>query len=352
MRMFQLVILTAAFGLSGCNSLFFPSTFTPEQKRTVYSSVHDEIIHRSEQGEIHYAQGHYAAAVEDFEAVNFYEGRAVIPLNRIKRIAEKAEERSAYHYERGMKLRQSDKKQALIEFNRMIHCDPKYKDGKEQYEKLKQEKEIQLVLSALESDLDVKLKKNNQNLLALKSLNVAHDVLAQYDDSNPFVLKAEELIANQYKFQLNKATVLLENQKYDEALEKLEILEQIYPNESSLQRYVDQIHFKQEIQKRVKSAQNALDQKDYRVAMKNASKILEIDPNNKEGQNIFDAASKKYTQSIPQLIAKGISYYNRQEMENALAIFQLVLDIDANNTTSIVYIKKIKQQLHTIKSLK
>ena len=127
---------------------------------------------------------------------------------------------------------------------------------------------------------------------------------------------------------------------------------QIYPNESSLQRYIDQIHFKQEIQKRVKSAQNALDQKDYRVAMKNASKILEIDPNNKEGQNIFDAASKKYTQSIPQLIAKGISYYNRQEMENALAIFQLVLDIDANNTTSIVYIKKIKQQLHTIKSLK
>ncbi|HEX5330294.1 hypothetical protein [Sulfuricurvum sp.] len=352
MRAFQFILLLVAFTLSGCGGIFFPSTFTPEQKRTVYNSVHDEIIRRSEQGEIHYAQGYYAAAVEDFEAVNFYEGRAVIPLNRIKRIAEKAEERSAYYYERGMRFRESDKKQALIEFNRMIHCDPKYKDGKEQYEKLKKEKEIRVLLLSLEADLDTKLKKNIQNPLALKSLNLAHDVLAQYDDSNPLVLKAEEMIANQRKAQLGKAVALFENQKYDEALEKFGLLAQIYPNEPMVQRYIDQISLKQEGQKRVKSAQNALEQKDYRLAMKYATKVLEAEPNNKEGQLILDTATKKYAQSIPELISKGISYYNKQEMESALAIFQSVLDVDANNTTSIVYIKKIKQQLRTIKSLK
>ena len=352
MSVFQVVFLCTAFLLSGCNSIFFPSTFTPEQKRTVYSSVHDEIIRRAEQGELHYAQGYYAAAIEDFEAVNFYEGRAVIPLNRIKRIAEKAEERSTYYYDRGMKFRESDKKQALIEFNRMIHCDPKYKDGKAQYEKLKKEKEIRTLLSMLEADLDTKLKKNIQNPAALKSLNLAHDVLAQYDDSNPLVLKAEELIANQRKIQLGKAIALFESQKYEEALEKFELLGQIYPNESTISRYIDQIHAKQEGQKKVKSAQSALEQKDYRLAMKYASKVLESEPNNKEAQSILDSASKKYAQSVPELVSKGISYYNKQEMENALAVFQAVLDVDANNTTSIVYIKKIKQQLRTIKSLK
>ena len=352
MRFLQPIFLLIAFVLSGCNGMFLSSALTPEQKRMVYSSVHDEIVHRSEQGELHYVQGHYAAAVEDFEAVNFYEGRAVIPLNRIKRIAEKAEERSAYYYERGMRVRESDKKQALIEFNRLICYDPKYKDGKEQYESLKQEKEIRLLFSRLEADLETKLKKNLQTSFALKSLNQAHDTLAQYDHFNPLVIKAEELLANQRKTQLGKAIALVENQKYDEAKDQLEVLAQIYPNEPTAQKYIDQINTKHELQKRVKLAQNALEQKDYRLAMKYASKVLEMEPSNKEGQTILDIATKKYSQAIPELVAKGISYYNKQEMENALVVFQAVLDVDANNTTSIVYIKKIKQQLRTIKSLK
>lgn len=352
MRWFQPVILVSALMFSGCSLMFFPSTYTPEQKRSVYTSVQDEISYRTEQGELHYAQGYYAAAVEDFERVNFYEGRAVISLNRIKRIAEKAEERSKYYYDRGMKVLESDKKQALIEFNRMMRSDPKYKDGRVHYERLKKEKEIIIVLSSLEADLNEKLKKNIQSTSALKSFNQSLEALAQYDDSNPLVIKAQEVLANQRKIQLAKAVALFENQKYDEASERLVFIQQIYPNEPTAQRYLDQLAAKQEVQKRVKLARNALEQKEYRSAMKCASKVLEMEASNKEGQAILETATKKYEQNIPELIAKGIGYYKKQELQNALEVFQSILEVDSNNSTSIIYIKKIKRQLETIKSLK
>ncbi|MDD2830152.1 MAG: hypothetical protein PHW18_11315 [Sulfuricurvum sp.] len=366
MKFFQLTFLLVAFILSGCSSLMIP-IFTPEQKRILYSSVQEDIAHRSAQGEAHYAQGYYAAAVDDFEAVNFYEGRAVIPLNRIKRIAEKAEERSAYYYERGIKMRESDKKQALIEFNRMLRCNPKYKDGKDQYEKLKNDKDIVNLLSAREDDLNTKLQKNNQSTPALKSLNQSLEELAQYDDSNFLVLKAREILEGYRKTNLEKATELYEDQKYDEALNKFEHILQIYPKEPTAQKYLDQFASKQEEQKRikldhlasaqegqkkVKLARTAFEQKDYRMAMKYASKVLEAEPNNKEGQYILETSKKQCEQNIPELISQGLKYYKKQDMENALVVFQSVLEVDANNTTSIAYIKKIKQQLKTIKSLK
>lgn len=366
MKLFQLILLLVAFIFSGCSSLMSP-TFTPEQKRMVYNNVQEDIAHRSAQGEIHYTQGYYAAAVDDFEAVNFYEGRAVIPLNRIKRIAEKAEDRSAYYYERGMKMRESDKKQALIEFNRMMRCNPKYKDGKAQYEKLKNDKDIVNLLSAREAELGTKLQKNTQSASALKSLNQSLEELAQYDDSNLLVIKASEILDGYRKTNLEKAIALYEDQKYDEALNKFELILQIYPKDPTAQKYLDQFASKQEEQKRiklehlvstqegqkqVKLARTALKQKDYCMAKKYASKVLEIDTSNKEGQYILEMSTKNCAQNIPALVTKGIGYYKKQQMENALEVFQSVLAVDANNTTSIAYIKKIKQQLQTIKSLK
>lgn len=352
MKMVHFFILGSALIFSGCGVMFFPSTFTPEQKRSVYNSVQDEIIYRSEEGELHYAQGYYAAAVEDFETVNFYEGRAVIPLSRIKRIAEKGEERSKYYYERGLRVQDSDKKQSLIEFNRMMRCDPKYKDGKTRYEKLKKEKEIHKLLLALEDDLDAKLKKNLQSTAALRSLNQSRETLAQYDDSNPLVIKAEEILQHQRKIKLEKGISLYNDQKYDDASEKFDTVVQFYPSEPTAQRYLDQISIKQETQKRIKLARNAMDQKDYRLAIKYGAKALELDAGNAEARSILDSATKKFEQTVPDLIAKGIGYYNKQEMNNALEIFQSILDADPNNPTAIVYVKKIKRQLETIKSLK
>jgi tetratricopeptide (TPR) repeat protein len=366
MRISQLILLLVTFIFSGCGSLMSP-TFTPEEKRALYSSVQEDISHRSARGELHYAQGYYAAAVEDFEAVNFYEGRAVIPLNRIKRIAEKADERSAYYYERGMKVRESDKKQSLIEFNRMMRCNPKYKDGKVQYDKLKNDKDIMVLLSAREADLNTKLQKNIQSASALKSLNQSLEELAQYDDSNLLVIKASEILDGYRKTNLEKGIALYEDQKYDEALNKFELILQIYPKEPTAQKYLDQLASKQEEQKRikidhlvstqegqkqVKLARTALKQKDYCLARKYASKVLEMDTSNKEGQYILEMSTKNCAQNIPALISKGVSLYKKQQMENALEVFQSVLAVDVNNTTSIAYIKKIKQQLQTIKSLK
>lgn len=367
MKFFQLIFLISAFVFSGCSAMFYPSTFTAEQKRMVYTSVQEDISNRSAQGEAHYAQGYYGAAVEDFEAVNFYEGRAVIPLNRIKRIAEKAEERSSYYYERGMRMLESDKKQAIIELNRMMRCDPKYKDGKAQYEKLKNDKDIVVLLSVREAELNTKLQKNSQSISALKSLNQSLEELAQYDDSNLLVIKAREILDGYRKINLEKAIELYEDQKYDEALNKFELIQQLYPKEPTVQKYLDQFASKQEEQrkiklehlasaqegqKRVKLARTALEQKDYCLAKKYAFKALETDPSNKEGQYILDASTKNCAQNIPVLIRKGIGYYKKQQMKSALEVFQSVLAVDANNTTSIAYIKKIKQQLQTIKSLK
>lgn len=352
MKLFHCFILGSALMFSGCGVMFFPSTFTPEQKRSVYNSVQDEIAYRSEQGELHYAQGYYAAAVEDFETLNFYEGRAVIPLSRIKRIAEKGEERSRYYYERGLRVQESDKKQAMIEFNKMMRCNPNYKDGKGRYERLKKEKENQKLLLALEYDLDAKLKKNLQSTGALRALSQSRDALAQYDDSNPSVKKADDILQQQRKMKLEKGIALYNDQKYDDASEKFDTVVQFYPNEPTAQRYLDQISIKQETQKRIKLSRNAMDQKDYRLAMKYAAKALEIDAGNAEARSILESATRKFEQSIPDLIAKGIGYYNKQEMNNALEIFQSVLDADANNSTALVYVKKIKRQLETIKSLK
>lgn len=332
--------------------MFYPSSFTPEQRRMVYSNVKEEIAYHTEQGEHHYSQGYYSEAVNDFEKVNFYEERTVIPLSRIKQITEKAEEKSKFYYERGMKALNSNNKQALIEFNRMMRCDPTYKDGKAQYEHLKKNKEIAALLATLKSDLGTNLKKNLQNTSALKSLNQSLDTLALYDDSNPLVIKSKELAETYRKIHLKKAIAFYKNQKYDDASEKFESLLQIYPQEPTAQKYLSQIVTKQEGQKKIKLARNALEQKDYRLAMKYASKGLETYPSNKEWQNVYDVAAKEYELTIPERIAKGIECYNKQELDNALALFQSVLETDSNNTISVVYIKKIKQQLQTIKSLR
>lgn len=366
MKSVILIGIALAMMLSGCSSLMEP-TYSPEQKRRIYNSVQEDIAYRSDQGEKHLAQGHYAAAIDDFEAVNFYEGRAVIPLARIKRIAEQAEEKSTYFYERGMKALESDKKQAFIEFTRLMQCNPKYKDALERYNQLKSDKEVSAFLDERRIKLDNYLQNNSQSVSDLKVLNHTFEELSQYDDTCPSVIKAREYLDEYRAASLQKAIAAYESKKYDDAIHKFEQILHIFPKEPTAQKYIDQYVAKQEeqkrakleylssvqeLQKRVKLARNAFEQKEYCLAAKYASKVLENDSNNKEGQYILDTSTKYCAQNIPALISKGISYYKQQRMENALEAFQSVLEVDANNTTSIAYIKKIKRQLQTIKSLK
>lgn len=366
MKGIGLIIIGLVFFFSGCSTLVEPK-YTPEEKRMIYNSVQEDIVFRSAQGEKHLAQGYYSAALEDFEAVNFYERSPVIPLARIKKIAEQTEEKSTYFYERGIKLIESDKKQALMEFNRLMRCNPKYKDGKTHYEQLKNDKEIGEFLLEKVTKLESYLQNNTHSHATLKALNQSFEELAKYDDTHPSVEKAKLFLDEYRNKSLEQAVRLYEAKKYDEAINKFEQIIQIFPKESTAQKYIDQYMSKQEeqkrirfehiasvqeLQKKVKLARSTFEQKEYCQASKYASKVLEDDPNNKEGQYIFDSSTKYCAHNIPALIRKGIHYYKQQRMENALEAFQSVLEVDANNTTSIAYIKKIKRQLQTIKNLK
>ncbi|MDD5051443.1 MAG: hypothetical protein PHO27_01780 [Sulfuricurvum sp.] len=352
MSFFTTTILFIALFFSGCSTLFNSTDKTVEEKKIIYKNVTNEIDFLKERGEKSLEEGYYTSAATDFKMVNYYKDAPVIPIEKIEDIQYKAKISSKYHYERGMKLLHTNKKEALIEFNKMVQNDPSYKDGKEQFNKLRTDEQIVPFLASLEKSVNDQLKKNFFTINALAKLNRSTLQLLEYNHESTIASTAKNIIKDHQKEMIDESVSLYNEQKFDVALEHFQLLKEIYGKDKTVQKYLDKYAFKKEVETKLKLAKHSLNTRKYPLAIKYSESILEIDPNNNEAKNILINATNKHKAILPHLLYKGITYYNKHELNNALKIFQSILEMDPTNPTATVYIKKITQQLETIKCLK
>jgi len=329
-----------------------PDTIKVDDKRLIYQSVQEEIDDYKLQGDVLYSTGYYADAAKAYEMVNYYEGHALIPLEKIRSIHAQAIQAAKTHYDRGVKYTKDKKKLALIEFNKVVCNDPTYKDSVVRYKTLKQDPAIEPFLAKLEESLNKALEGDLSKKETLTRVHTAMNELRLYDETNLVVAKAKEVLKKQRTVLIDEAVGQYNKGSFENATSSFKFIQSVYPKDPIAQKYLSLIYAKKEIHSVLQKAKDALKKGDYSSAITFSEKALEIDPHNAEALALSDTAKKEYEKQIPELITKGKELYNQQDFTNAKKVFQSVLLWNADDNTSLTYIKKIDEQLKTIESLK
>lgn len=335
-----------------CDLVAFQKTATPEVKKKFYLSIQEEIDSLMDRADTFYAMAYYAKAAEMYERVNFYEGREVVSAKRIDKIKHRAKANGEFYYQRAIKAMKKDKKTALYEFNRMMKNDPSYKDGKELYEKLLGDSELEPFLKSLETSLQAVMDDKEDSKKYLKNLLAAYDALRKYNDTSPMVEQAREMIDSQRGRLLAEAIGAYDKGSYRQATGAFHYVQAIYKKDRTAEKYLAKIDDKQEENSKLAEAQKALEEEKYTLAIQLARKVLKNQPDSEEAADIIESAKEEQKKEIPNIIAKAKEYYKRQDFANALETFHQVLELDEDDNTSLTYIKKIEEQLKTIQNLK
>lgn len=314
MRYAFISLLLIVMLFSGCVNLNKEvKELNAHDKQLIYKSIKNEIRLYHRKGDEDYKNGYYHDALKAYELVNFYEGYNVIDPQKISNIKTEAKKRAYLHYKNATKYLKTDKKRALLELNSVMMNDPDYKDTKELYDKLRNDRAMRIYINALENTLKTELINNQGSYAELKSIQKSLNNLAKYDYKNQSLQKARELLKKQ--------------------------------------KYMTRIAFKQSKKHNLAMANQALQQNHYLQAIAYAKKVLQLESYNKEAKKIIIMAEKKAKAAVRIFVSEGKRYYNSKNLDKANQCFEKALQIDKTNNTSLIYHKKIQRQLQTIKSL-
>jgi len=329
-----------------------PEAMKVDDKRLIYQSVQEEIDDYKVQGDILTTEGYYADAAKVYEMVNYYEGHTFISLEKIRWIHAQAKQAAKRHYDRGVKYEKEKKKLALMEFNKAVCNDPTYKDSAVRYKTLKHDPEIKPFLTKKEENLNKALEGDLSKRETLTKIHTAMNELRLYDKTNLIVAKAKEVLKKQRTVLVDEAIGQYNKGSFQSATNDFKFIQSVYPKDPIAQKYLSRIYAKKEIHSVLQKAKDALKKDDYSSAIAFSEKALEVDPHNTEALALSNTAKKEYEKQIPELITKGKELYNQQDFTNAKKVFQSILLWNADDNTSLAYIKKIDEQLKTIESLK
>jgi len=322
-----------------------------KDKRAIYQSIKKEVQNYHKLGDKEYRDKHYYNALKAYKRVNFYEGRNVITAKKLHYIEKKAQDRAIYHYKKAKLYLTKDKKRALEELNIVMMNKPQYKDTRELYKRVKNEKMMQIYLNGLKNQLDTQIANYQGSYNELNAIHKSLHQLAKYDYQNSSVNKAQNFLESQKSTLKEKAISLYKEHKLTTAKEKFKEILTLYPHDIESVKYFNKIKFKQSKQKNLILAKKMLKKKRYKKAITYATKVLRLESSNTQAQQIIDDANKKIEQEIKKGLSDGIRYYNTKHLTQAKECFEKVLKIDSTNSAALIYHKKIQRQLHTIKSL-
>jgi len=249
--------------------------------------------------------------------------------------------------------------EAFAEWNSVIEIDPENSEAKEGLKKI--EKNLSDVINARE-------KIANQ----LISEGKYAEALNEYVELKKIVPKGKLSVINEKITNLKakvktKISSLIKsaeiyltekNKNYKKALEKYnEILKYDENNEIALNA-ITKINAKIDEDKEKyleMGKQNMQSNKEKAIAY--FKKVLDLDPNNKDAnkyiQELTGKESKQMADAkqVRNLYYEGVDKYVNGEIEQAIAIWQKVIEIDPNHTEAIKNIKRAKEKLAAIKSL-
>ncbi len=315
-----------------------------DNKREVYHAVQQEIKEYEREGDLLFSEGYFNDAIKSYEMVNFYEGKSVISKERIKRLKNEAARNAKKHYYRAVQYQKKDKRHALSEYNIVLRNDPTYKDAKVRLESLKKDPAIETFLQSLEKNIRSTLYEDISLTKTLKKLHKAVKDLSFYDDNNHLVLYGKKLITQERKELFRKAVASYNKGRFTQSENYFKRLEALNPKDNTVKQYL-------ELNSILIRAEEALKKEDYTTTLALSKKALNYDPDNKDALKFVELAKKESEKKIPELLDLGKALYEKQDYKKAKTVFQSVLHFDENNNTSLAYIKKIDQQLKTIKSL-
>jgi len=320
-------------------------------KKLIYRSIQDEINLYNEKGDEAYEAGYNYDAITSYELVNFYEGYNTIPLSKIDEIKKVAKVQSTYHYKKALLYSTKEKKKTLIELNKVMMNNPKYKDSKERLAELKSNRDIKIFLNSLENSLQMQLLNNSGKIKELKSINTSLAHLLKYDYQNETALKSKETLKEHHNILLKEAIALYDKGSLYRAKVKFNDILSIYKKDQTTLLYLEKIRTRNNRAKNIKLAQEYSNKKEYIKAIDFAKKALRQDPNNTKAQKIIVTAKKESKKEVANLIYIGKQQYNGKKLDRAKESFKAVLKLDPFNNTALIYSKKIERQLETIKSL-
>ena len=348
------------FILSGCTNLNTSSpkklqknvqNLKPQDKKLIYRTIKKEIAQLKHYGDENYEDGYYYNAITAYEKVNFYEGKDVIPASKINHIKKIAKEKSIKNYKKLKEHTKKDKKQTLSILNQITMYNPNYKDTKQLMKEVKKDREIQIFLNKLTSELYSKIANNKNTINDLLEISKAYKELVKYDYQNPSLKQAKETLKKEHKNLINEAKRSYNQGNLNTAKKKFTTITLIYKDDKTAKRYLYKIKNRKNINTNLKNAKRALDKRDYTKAIALSKQILKIEPNNKKAKEIKIQAKKDCNKEVSKLISDGIKNYGQKNLDKAQKNFQRVLKLKPDNSTALIYTKKIHRQLQTIKSL-
>lgn len=321
-------------------------------KRLIYRSIKNDIALYRKKGDEAYKNGYYHDAINAYELVNFYEGSNVIANDKIEKMKLQAKVRAKIHYKNAQQyLKADNKEKALIEFNSVMMNNPNYKETKQLYSQLKEERALKIYINALENALEAQLLNNKGSFTELKSIQNSLTNLAKYDYKNSTAKKARALLRREKSPLLSQTLAVYKKGKLKEAKKNFTQFLSIYPHDETATHYINAITFKQNKKHTLSLANKALKSKEYLQAIEYAQHILSLEPRNIEAKQIIKIAKKRAIEAANSYVRDGKRYYNNKNLDQAKECFEKALEIDKSNNTALIYHKKIQRQLQTIKSL-
>jgi len=359
--------LSTLFLLTGCIDKYIQPTPEPKteivllsqkvqelnahDKQLIYRSIQDEINLHNEKGDEAYEAGYNHDAIVAYELVNFYEGYNTIPLNKIKEIRKTAQVKSVYHYKQARLFEAKDRKRAIVELNKVMINDPKYKDAKERLLTLKNNRDIKIFVNTIENSLQMKLLNNNGTIKELQDINNDLHKLLKYDYNNQTAFKAKKMLKEYHEVLVENAIKSFKEGNLVKSKSKFNAILSIYKKDQTSIDYLAKIKIINSKKTYMRIAKHYLKNKEFINSMKYAQKVLKIEPKNREAKKILIDAKKESKKEVANLLYIGKRHYNNKNLDKAQQCFNAVLEIDPHNNTSLIYSKKIERQLKTIKSL-
>ncbi|NVJ53059.1 MAG: hypothetical protein HWD90_05145 [Campylobacteraceae bacterium] len=342
-----LPIIILPFLFTAC-SVTSKNTLSDEKKLEIYHKVMNEIKNYKKQGDIYLKKKYYYKAILSYEKVNFYEKEEVYSKKYINSLKNRAKFNANYFFKKAKAQLKRNKLKSLYYINLTMRNNPFLPEAIKLKETLLNDEKVKVFISKEEKELQKLLQKSKINVYHTLALDNAIKKLNRYDENNPFALQAKNKIKDSYEELLTNSIKLYDKKQYDKAKKEFRILSSIYQEDYKIDNYLHNIKHKELIEE----AKDYLAKKEYLKAQEIASNVLKSNKYNKEAKEILEASTLAKCDLTGKLASKGIRLYLNQNFDDAKKIFEKIIACEPDNQRAYAYLKKINQQLNTIKKLR
>jgi len=314
-----LIFFIGLFIITGCSEKNIKFGIN---EHLIYQKVLNDVLYYRSYGNETYKQGFYKQTAEAYKKVNFYDGQETYSNEYIKNLENKAKIKGEYYYNLALLAinKNKDKIDAMVFLNKM-RCNNPIKAGEKQFKILKEDEKVKSFLLEKEKYVKSAIQNYDKSVKSIGELKKALDELSKYDYFSEVAMEARNIIKNDLSYLVNDTIKIYEKAEYEKARLYFLSLHQVYMNNRTITKYLNLISSK----KIIKRPLNVKKNEDL------PKEVNEID--------------------ISKDLKEAIAFYDNKDLINARKKFKKILSIEPNHKVALVYIKKIDQQLKTLKKL-